>query len=229
MFQSQGNLLNFTESSHTFCTSQRLTPITSFPATLKAPHCSQCICHSPQIKQLKCLVFLSFGFVSLVYHRLQPHHLLSPSPTLIPKTPTKILCLFPRGTLLLKGDTVGQRQEEERINSFSVTTSFFHKPVSFTYMEKFKIFFTAFKISSCDYLASRSRFAKGPRRGNKKTLMKALLYSHCFKIQSSLGTASNTTLQNIQGKLIKHSCKGSLDVSLQTTAALQFCPDFLPN
>lgn len=46
----------------------------------------------------------------------------------------------------------------------------------FCYKEKFKLFFAALKTASCDDLASRCKFAEGPRkrRNTKKTLMKAL-------------------------------------------------------
>lgn len=38
------------------------------------------------------------------------------------------------------------------------------KPVCFGYIEKFKPFFAAFQTAGCDDLASRGRFAEGPRK-----------------------------------------------------------------
>lgn len=54
--------------------------------------------------------------------------------------------------------------QEGKMNSHLLTTLPSHKPVCFGYIEKFKPFFAAFKTAGCDDLASRGRFAEGPRK-----------------------------------------------------------------
>jgi len=49
------------------------------------------------------------------------------------------------------------------MNRHLVTNLLSCKPVCFGYIEKYKPFFPVFKTAGCDDLASRGRFAEGPR------------------------------------------------------------------
>lgn len=62
-------------------------------------------------------------------------------------------------------ELVPQAQEGE-MNSHLVTILLSHKLVCFGYTEKFQLFFAAFKTVGCGGLASRGRFAEGPRKGD---------------------------------------------------------------